>query len=121
MIGFFLFAFIGFFIGYFATSAVTEASIADISREVPTLLVSLITGGLAGIFLGAASGALVGIGIPGSVSHRYRFYLKEGGLLIAVESTSKQQQEKASAILTKMGAQDIAQLQRTQVKNLANP
>ncbi len=124
VIGFFIFAFIGFFIQYFATNAVTDLPVADISTngrdEVPTLLVSLLTGGLAGIFLGAASGALAGIGIPGSVSHRYRFYLKEGGLLIAVRSTSKQQQDKASSILTKMGAQDIAHLQNNQVINLAN-
>ena len=124
VIGFFLFSFIGFFIQYFATSAVTVGSFADFPRNgqsgVPTLLISLLTGGLAGIFLGAASGALAGIGIPGSVSHRYRFYLKEGGLLIAVKSTSKQQQDKANQILSKMGAQDIAELQSTQVMNLAN-
>lgn len=105
LIGLFIFGFIGFFVGYFTNSSM--------------LLASLLSGGLAGIFLGAASGALAGIGIPNSVNHRYRFYLQEGGLLIAVDPTSKKQQDIASKILAEMGAQDIAELKSAQVRNLA--
>ena len=120
IVGFFLLGFVGYFIGYNASSSVRIGEFSLYNQSsVPTMLVSTLIGSLAGVLLGAAFGALAGIGIPVAVNHRYNFYLREGGLLVAAHYTSEKEHDKATQILQDMGAQDIAELYDAQVMNLS--
>ncbi len=104
VVGFMLLGLVGFFLGY---------------KTVPTMILSTLAGGVLGIIFGGASGALAGIGIPFSVHHRYRFYLQEGGLMLAVRFDSPEENEKATDILKRTGAQDVAGLYNAEVWELA--
>lgn len=63
-----------------------------------------------GIVFGAASGALVGIGTPQSVTKRYAEYVDSGGILMSVRVRSEDDATQAKFIFKKTGAQEIALL-----------
>lgn len=70
-----------------------------------------------GAFLGAACGALVGIGTPVDAVQRFGFYLDEGGILVAVDvdGLSDELKNHAHQILEQTNAQDISLLNEEQI------
>lgn len=105
-LGFFILGFVGFLIGLNVVSE-TQTGFVD-SRGFPTWLLTSLIGAAIGIVVGAASGALVGIGTPRSAAKRYGFYLKEGGIMLTVSLHSEADRLRANHILEKTGAQDIS-------------
>lgn len=80
-----------------------------------TTAIGAIFGSLAGIVLGGATGALVGIGSPFSAAKRYGFYLKEGGIVLVVHLRNLARRESAARILEKTNGQDINLLDETEI------
>ncbi len=75
----------------------------------------LVLGGFIGcVILGAASGALVGIGTPKSAARRYGDYVDSGGILMSVHVDDADEARKAQEILDKIGAQEITLLKEDQ-------
>jgi hypothetical protein len=72
-------------------------------------------GATAGLILGAAIGALVGIGVPISAAHRYGFYLKEGGIVLVVRLKNMAKKDIINRILEKTNGQDINVLDEAQI------
>ena len=111
VVGFILLGLVGFFIGLNSKQVVQFGEITLINQSVfPTLLATTVTGAILGVILGAASGTLAGIGIPKVVRHRYKFYLKEGGLLLTVKVADNEEPFEIINLLKKTGAQDVAVL-----------
>jgi len=65
---------------------------------------------IAGTIAGTVVGALVGIGCPQRAGKRYGFYLKEGGLILAVRTNSRTETSKIIGILTLSLGKDITVL-----------
>lgn len=65
---------------------------------------------LGGIVVGAASGALVGIGTPESAGLRYGDYIDAGGILISVHVNNAEETRQAQEALEKCEGQDISVL-----------
>ncbi len=81
---------------------------------------------MAGIILGAAAGALIGIGTPQVASNRYSDYVDSGGILFSVHVNNRVEAERAKTILERIGASDINLLNeerdwKTIYKNLFTP
>lgn len=66
-----------------------------------------------GLLVGAAAGALVGIGIPKPAVRRYKFYLDEGGVVVMMHLRDERDKLSAHDILEKAGGQDISVLEET--------
>ena len=62
---------------------------------------------LLGAVAGAACGALVGIGTPDPVAKRYGQYMHSGGILLSVESESREDAVRAEHILSATGGHDV--------------
>ncbi len=59
------------------------------------------------IFIGAISGALVGIGTPERAARRYGDYVDAGGILMSVHVEGDEQTKQVKNILDRFDAQDI--------------
>lgn len=120
LVGMVLLALIGFFIGMNSTRGVQVGEyVLQNQSGLPTLLISTLTGAFIGLVLGAASGALAGNGVPKVISNRYGFYLKEGGLLLAVHIDTHDENKKATDILKASGAQDVCGMYDGEIWELA--
>lgn len=62
---------------------------------------------IGGIILGAATGALAGIGIPQRAGNRYGDYVDAGGILMSVHVDDANKAHTAQEVLAQTGAQDI--------------
>ncbi len=60
-----------------------------------------------GGLVGAAGGAMVGIGTPDSAEKRYGQYLESGGVLLSVHLENSEQGLSAQELLTATGGQDV--------------
>jgi hypothetical protein len=69
----------------------------------------------AGLILGAAIGALVGIGSPVSAAYRYGFYLKEGGIVLVVHIKNMAKKNIINRILEKTNGHYINVLDEAQI------
>jgi hypothetical protein len=78
----------------------------QVTDRVFTVIASVFLGGV----IGAACGALVGMGTPDQAGHRYGQYVDAGGILLSVQSESADEQKRIEAVLEKSGAQDITSL-----------
>lgn len=76
---------------------------------------------LGGLIFGAAAGALVGVGIPKPAAGRYKFYLKEGGLVVMMHLKSEEDKGEAHFILESAGGQDITILEESQIWSAVVP
>lgn len=64
-----------------------------------------------GVLIGAACGALVGIGTPKRAAVRYGDYVgRSGGVLVSVRTPNSQQETKAHDVLERTGGNDIKSL-----------
>lgn len=70
---------------------------------------------LGGLLFGAAAGALAGIGIPKPAARRYKFYLKEGGMVLMMHLRPEDDQTEAWKLLESTGGQDISILEESQI------
>ncbi len=121
VIGFVVLGLLGFVLSYYTMSepsAINSTAVSNFSTKL--LILDTILGFSVGAFIGAAAGALAGIGIPQMVNSRYGFYLQQGGLLIAVHAKSDEEKNKIIDILKKTGAQDINPLYDAELWELAN-
>jgi hypothetical protein len=78
-----------------------------------SLLLSIV-GILSGIGIGAACGALVGIGTPERAGQRYGDYVGAGGILMSVQVNNGDQEHQVKEVLDRTGAQDISVLKEGQ-------
>ena len=121
IIGFFVLGLIAFVISFYGMSAMTSTNGIPGQEQLSwkLLLIDTVLGLSLGAIVGAACGALSGIGIPHLVNQRYGFYLKEGGMLLAVHVHSKEENKKVIELLKRTGAQDICDLYDTELWELA--
>ncbi len=68
---------------------------------------------LGGLVVGAAAGALVGIGIPKPAARRYQFYLSEGGYVVMMHLKDRNDHQEAYFAFEKAGGQDITILEES--------
>lgn len=66
--------------------------------------------GFFGLILGAASGALVGIGTPAKASERYAAYLDDGGILVSVHVEDSERAKRVMEILERNRGTDITEI-----------
>ena len=78
------------------------------------VLITLIFG-LAGLVLGAASGALVGIGTPEQLSKRYAKSLQEGHVLISFPVVTEDEAKRALAVFERYGGAEPALEEKTRI------
>lgn len=76
---------------------------------------------LGGLLLGAAAGALAGIGIPKPAVRRYKFYLHEGGSVVMMHLKNEPDKGEAHAVLESAGGQDITVLEESHVFSAVVP
>ncbi|AGH95797.1 hypothetical protein [Pseudobdellovibrio exovorus] len=95
--GFFLLGLVGLYLG-----ASQPEELGMTSWIVSTVLASLV-----GLLLGAACGALVGIGTPPSAGRRYGFYLREGGSIVKVRVRNEEDRLLALRLMERFKGQDI--------------
>lgn len=74
------------------------------------ILAAILIGGL----IGAAAGALVGVGTPQQAGLRYGDYVDAGGILMSVHVNDTEEEKRAKYVLEKAGAQDITLLSEGQ-------
>lgn len=108
-VGFFLLGLVGFFLGIILNNSVRGS----------VLVFNTLIGALLGIFVGGASGALAGNGIPRVTNNRYGYYLNQGGLLLTVHIDTKDDEYKVTEIFKSTGAQDVSGLYDGEVWELA--
>ena len=58
--------------------------------------------------VGGVSGALIGLGIPEYEAKRYEGYIKEGGILLSVQTEDSDEVDRAKKCLEDTGAKDIS-------------
>jgi hypothetical protein len=73
-----------------------------------------ILGVFCGVGIGAACGALVGIGIPQRAGYRFGDYVGAGGILMSVHVNDLDQEHQVKEVLERTGAQDISVLKEDQ-------
>jgi len=66
--------------------------------------------GFFGMILGAASGALVGIGTPADPTERYAAYLDDGGILVSVHVEDAKRARRVMEILERNNGTDISEI-----------
>ncbi len=115
IIGFFVIGCIGFMMGYSGFAAFKNAADNVVNYNSRAWAYSGVIGGIIGIIFGGAAGALVGIGSPYSAAKRYGFYLKEGGIILSVHLKNEVERERANDILEKCKAQDITDLNESEI------
>ncbi len=81
----------------------------------PILLLAIIV--LCGTVFGAAAGALIGIGTPESVSHRYSDYVSVGGVLMSVHVNSTEDRRLAEEIMERNFGLDISTIKESESWN----
>lgn len=120
-LGFVIFGIVGFVLSYYMMTASVSTNGIPGQAQMSTrlLLLDTVLGFSLGTFIGAACGALMGIGIPQVVKDRYGFYLKQGGLLLAVHVDNQMQNQEVMDVLLQTGAQDISELYDVEVWELA--
>jgi hypothetical protein len=78
----------------------------------PFIAAGPIMGALAGLGVGGAVGglvgALVGMGMPEYEAKRYEGRVKDGGVLLSVHCDTSEEIQRAKAVLTQTGAEDIS-------------
>lgn len=78
----------------------------------PFIAAGPIVAALAGMGVGGAvgglTGALIGMGIPEYEAKRYEGRVKDGGILLSVQSDNSDETKRAKEILERTGAQDIS-------------
>ncbi|MBC7741202.1 MAG: hypothetical protein H7061_03335 [Bdellovibrionaceae bacterium] len=121
VLGFFVASFIGFTIGFGNFASFQEVSQTTNTGFLPSWVYSSFIGGCLGIFYGAAAGALVGIGSPNSAAKRYGFYLHEGGIMLSVHVKNEIERERANYVLEKSKAQDITDLNESEIWHTVIP
>ena len=121
-IGFIIFGLVGFFLSYhiMSLSLSTNGIPGQTQISGRLLILDTVLGFSLGTFIGAACGALAGIGIPQAVKNRYGFYLQEGGLLLSVHVDNLAENKEAIRILKQTGAQDISELYDVEIWELAS-
>lgn len=110
-VGFLLLGLVGLIVG----------SYDPFQQGMSSWIIDLTIGAITGLVVGAATGALVGIGIPKSAIKRYRFYLKEGGVVVMMHLKNEEDGAEAHHILEKSEGQDITVLEESQVWSNPNP
>lgn len=71
-------------------------------------IMAALSGAAIGAAVGGLTGALVGMGIPELEAKQYESKIREGNILMSVHTDDRTQRERASEILRREGAQDIA-------------
>ncbi|HZQ19027.1 MAG TPA: quinol:electron acceptor oxidoreductase subunit ActD [Terriglobales bacterium] len=71
-------------------------------------IVAALAGAGAGGAVGGFTGALIGMGIPEYEAKRYEGRVKDGGILLSVNSDNSEETKKAKQILERAGGQDIS-------------
>lgn len=79
--------------------------------RISELMTLSLVGLFSGIILGAACGALAGIGIPERAGKRYGDYLDAGGILMSIHVDGAEKAHTAQVVLEHSGAQDINLIQ----------
>jgi hypothetical protein len=74
-----------------------------------------------GVFFGAGSGALIGIGIPENILKRYQRFVGNGGILMSVHTDPQHPCEEVKEILTISGAQDVSAIDENLLDQLDEP
>src|SRR5712672_1992073 len=70
-------------------------------------ILAALSGAAAGAAVGGVTGALIGFGIPEYEAKRYEGKLKEGNLLISVQTDDSTERDRAKTIFEEAGAEDI--------------
>lgn len=87
----------------------------DTTRFSTGIRLMLVCGGaFAGLILGTAVGAMVGIGTPKRAGRRHGQYVHAGGILLSFRSLSDKEVNQVENIFEKSGAQDIASIDEDQ-------
>lgn len=100
--------------GVFLSARMSAIDLATSSPNNPQfyqLIVLGLVGLISGIILGAACGALAGIGIPERAGNRYGDYVDAGGILMSVHVDDANKAQAAQEILQRAGAQDVNLIQ----------
>lgn len=71
-------------------------------------IVATLTGAGVGGIVGGISGALIGLGIPEYEAKRYESLVKEGRILLSVNTSGVALTNKAMEVLRNQGAEDVA-------------
>lgn len=100
----------GGLIGAIAAGLVATGSviIPGVNILVYGTLISAAAGAGVGATLGGLTGALIGLGIPEYEAKRYENEIKDGAVLLVIETDSKERAEKAKEILEQLDAHNIA-------------
>ncbi len=102
VIGAFLFL---IFVFFAMSGLISFISLGDLPmwKRVLAATASLFAGGV----VGAACGALVGIGTPNKAARRYGQYVEAGGILLSVQTENPDEQKRVEKLLEESGAEDI--------------
>lgn len=71
-------------------------------------IMATLSGAAVGAALGGITGALVGLGMPEYEAKQYESKVKEGGILISVHTSDRDEAERIEEILEDAGAQDVS-------------
>lgn len=71
-------------------------------------IMAALAGAGVGGAIGGVGGALIGLGIPEYEAKRYEGFIKDGGILLSVHTTSSDEVTKAKKCLEQTGASDIS-------------
>ena len=88
-------------------SAIELSSSSPNTPQFYHLIVLGFLGLISGVILGAACGALAGIGIPVRAGLRYGDYVDAGGILMSVHVEDANKAQAAQEILERSGAEDV--------------
>jgi hypothetical protein len=82
----------------------------------PFIAAGPIMAALSGAAVGAATGGLIGLGIPEIEAKRYEEKLKRGNYLIAVHADENEDVDRAKHIFEDAGAEDVSTVSEASVK-----
>ena len=95
-------------------SAIDLSTTSTNNPQFYQLIVLGLSGLLIGVILGAACGALAGIGIPVRAGLRYGDYVDAGGILMSVHVEDANKAHSAQETLEQAGAQDVNLIEEKQ-------